>query len=158
VSKRRPPGGKRPRGTPAREKRPPSGKPQRERIGHEEPGTILRGPPIAVTCACGQRHSVRYGEAWTCPDCGRVWDTSDIPREEYAAIRRITLRFRALPVLLGLFVATLALFFVLTGNSSAVFVLLPLALIGWFSYLRGAHRRRYRAALADRQRWRLEGR
>jgi hypothetical protein len=154
VSKDRPP-----RGTHTREKRPPRAKPNKgEKIGHEEPGTVLRGPPIAVTCACGHRHSLRYGDVWTCPDCGRVWDTSDIPREEYEAIRRITLRFRVLPVALGLLVATLALFFVLTGNSGAVFVLLPLALIGWFSYLRGAHRRRYRAALADRQRWRLEGR
>lgn len=148
------------RGTPAaHQRRPPRANPsKREKIGHEEPGTVLRGPPIAITCACGHRHSLRYGDVWTCPDCERVWDTSDIPREEYEAIRRITLRFRALPVALGLLVATLALFFVLTGNSGAVFVLLPLALIGWFSYVRGAHRRRYRAALADRQRWRLQGR
>ena len=153
MSRRRPRGG-----PPARDNRAPRARPGREKVGHEEPGTILRGPPIAITCACGRRHPVRYGEVWTCPDCGRVWDTSDIPREEYEAIRRITLRFRALPVVLGVLVATLALFFVLTGNAGAVFVLLPLALIGWFSYLRGAHRRRYRAALADRQRWRLQGR
>jgi hypothetical protein len=123
---------------------------------HEEPGTVLRGPPIAITCACGQRHSVRYGVTLTCPSCGRVWDTSDIPREDYEAIRRITLRFRALPVGLGLLVATVALFFILTGNAAAVFVLLPLSLMVWFTFLRNAHRRRYHEAMAQRRRWRLD--
>lgn len=131
---------------------------RREKIGHEAPGTVLRGPPIAITCACGERHSVPYGTVWTCPDCARVWDTSDVPREDYEAIRRITLRFRVLPVALGLLVATVALFFIITGNTTAVFVLLPLSLMVWFTYLRDAHRRRYRAALAERQRWRLESR
>jgi hypothetical protein len=131
---------------------------RREKIGHEAPGTVLHGPPIAITCACGHRHSVRYGETWTCPDCSRLWDTSDVPREDYEAIRRITLRFRVLPVVLGLLVATVALFFILTGNGAAVFVLLPLSLMVWFTFLRDAHRRRYRAALAQRQRWRLDSR
>jgi hypothetical protein len=135
--------------------RPKIGRPK---IGHEEPGTVLRGPPIAITCACGRRQSVRYRDAWICPDCSRVWDTSDVPREDYEAIRRITLRFRVLPVVLGLLVATVALFFILTGNGTAVFVLLPLSLMVWFTYLRDAHRRRYRAALAERQRWRLNSR
>jgi hypothetical protein len=128
--------------------RPKIGRPK---IGHEEPGTVLRGPPIAITCVCGRRQSVRYLDAWTCPDCSRVWDTSDVPREDYEAIRRITLRFRVLPVVLGLLVATVALFFILTGNGTAVFVLLPLSLMVWFTFLRDAHRRRYRAALAQRQ-------
>jgi hypothetical protein len=131
---------------------------RREKVGHEAPGTVLHGPPIAITCACGHRHSVRYGQTWTCPDCARVWDTADVPREDYDAIRRITLRFRALPVVLGLLVATVALFFILTGNGTAVFVLLPLSLMVWFTFLRDAHRRRYRAALAQRQRWRLDSR
>ncbi len=132
--------------------------PSREKVGREAPGTVLHGPPIAITCACGQRQSVPYGTVWTCPDCARVWDTADVPREDYEAIRRITLRFRALPVALGLLVATVALFFLLTGNTTAVFVLLPLSLMVWFTYLRDAHRRRYRAALAQRQRWRLDSR
>ena len=38
-------------------------RPQRERLGHESPGIILRGPPIAVTCKCGEKRDLRYGEA-----------------------------------------------------------------------------------------------
>jgi Flp pilus assembly protein TadB len=87
-----------------------------------------------------------------------VWDTTDIPRGEYEEIRRITLRFRALPAALGLVVASAAALFVATGNLVAVFVLLPLSLMVWFTYLRDAHRRRFRAALAERQRWRLDSR
>jgi hypothetical protein len=130
--------------------------PAGERIGHESPGSILRGPPITLTCSCGAREKVAYGAAWACPECGRTWDTSSIPREEYDAIRRITWRFRLLPIALGLLVATAALFFVLTGNGTSVFVLLPLALMVWFTYLRTAHRRRYLAAIADRRRWTLD--
>ena len=95
---------------------------------------------------------------WTCEGCSRVWDTNQIPREEYETIRRITWKFRLLPVLLGMLVASAALFFMLTGNGASVFVLLPLALIVWFSFVRGAHRRRYREALATRRRWRVESR
>lgn len=133
----------------------PDGRRRPERAGREQPGVILHGPPIAITCACGRRESVRYGTAWTCDRCGRTWDTTHIPREEYAAIRRITWRFRLLPIVLGLVVACLALLFLLTGNTGGVFVLLPLALIVWFTYLRTAHRRRYRQALANLPRWRL---
>ena len=127
-----------------------------ERVAHESPGAVLRGPPITLTCACGAREKVAYGASWTCPHCGRSWDTSTIPREDYDAIRRITWRFRLLPIALGLLVATAALFFVLSGNGTSVFVLLPLALMVWFTYLRTAHRRRYLAAIADRRRWTLD--
>ena len=98
----------------------------REKIGHEAPGTVLRGPPIAVTCECGEKRDLRYGEEWTCESCGRRWDTNQIPVEQYEAIRRTQLRFRVLPVLYGLGVLALAMFFTLTGNIFSVFILLPL--------------------------------
>jgi hypothetical protein len=138
-------------GTSAREEAP-AAEPRR-RLGHESPGSVLRGPPITLTCPCGTREKVAYGASWTCSECGRTWDTSAIPRDEYLAIRRITWRYRLLPIALGLLVATVAAFFVLTGNGTSVFVLLPLSLMVWFTFLRGAHRRRYLAALADRRRW-----
>jgi hypothetical protein len=126
-----------------------------ERLGHERPGSVLRGPPITVGCECGEREAVAYGAAWTCGRCGRRWDTNQIPRDQYDAIRRTQLRFRVLPVTVGLLVAALAIAFTLTGNAFSVFVLLPLALTVWFVFLRPAHRRRYRAAIADLPRWEL---
>jgi hypothetical protein len=128
---------------------------ERERVGHEQPGWILRGPPIAVTCECGEKRDLRYGEAWTCESCGRRWDTEQIPAQQYEAIRRLQLRFRILPVLFGLIVAGAAIFFTLTGNIFSVFVLLPTAMMSWFTFVRPTHRRRYRNAIAELPRWEL---
>lgn len=115
----------------------------------------LTGPPIAITCECGEKRDLRYGEAWRCERCGRRWNTTQIPPEQYEAIRRIQLRFRVLPVAFGLAVAAAAIFFTLTGNVFSVFVLLPMATLAWFVFARPAHRRRYRHAIADRPSWSL---
>jgi hypothetical protein len=101
------------------------------------------------------RRELAYGEAWTCETCGRRYDTGRIPSEQYEQIRRTQRRFRALPVLLGLFVAPLAIFFTLSGNVFSVFVLLPLAMTAWFVFIRPVHRRRYRQAIAELPRWNL---
>jgi hypothetical protein len=138
-----------------RSRKRPEPRPPRERLGREAPGAVFGGPPIAVTCECGVKHDVRYGDAWTCEQCGRRWDTNQIPREEYDVVRRTQLRYRALPVALGLLVAGLAIFFTLTGNVFSVFFLLPVALTGWFTLLRPVHRRRYRRAIANLPRWDL---
>jgi Flp pilus assembly protein TadB len=98
---------------------------------------------------------VRYGDSWTCDDCHRTWNTSRVPSGEYDQIRRMQLRFRLLPIALGLLVVAVAAFFTLTGNARGVFVLLPIALIVWFVFLRPSHRRRYRKAIAERQKWRI---
>ena len=37
-----------------------------------------------------------YGERWTCPDCGKTWDTSQIPRADYAQLVRSVRRYRLL--------------------------------------------------------------
>ena len=128
---------------------------ERERIGHEQPGSVLRGPPIAVTCDCGEKRDLSYGEVWNCESCGRRWDTAQIPAEQYEAIRRTQLRFRVLPVVYGLLVAGAALFFLLTGNTFSLFVLLPIGTMIWFIFLQPVHRRRYRRAIADLPRWKL---
>jgi hypothetical protein len=128
---------------------------ERERLGHEKPGAVRRGPPITLTCECGERAEVAYGEEWRCPSCGRHYDTARIPSEDYGAIRRTQLRFRILPVTYGLFVAAVAIFFTVTGNLFSVFFLLPIALMAWFMLIRPVHRRRYRQAIAHLPRWDL---
>ncbi len=130
-------------------------RPKRERPSHERPGSVLHGPPISVGCDCGAKRDLAYGEQWDCEGCGRRWDTRQIPAEEYAAIRRTQLRFRVLPVVVGVLVAALAIVFTLTGNVFSVFFLLPIATTTWFVFLRPTHRRRYRAAIARLPRWTL---
>ena len=127
----------------------------RERLGHERPGAVLRGPPITLTCECSERAELPYGEAWNCPSCGRRYDTTKIPQEDYERIRRTQLRFRILPVAYGLFVSGVAVFFIVTGNEFSVFFLLPISVMGWFMLIRPVHRRRYQAAIADLPRWDL---
>ena len=46
----------------------------------------MREPPITLTCDCGAAASVAYGERWTCPQCGKTWNTGQIPRAEYEAL------------------------------------------------------------------------
>jgi hypothetical protein len=123
--------------------------------GKEPPGAVLKGPPITLTCECGQKRDLPYGERWQCEQCGRAWDTNRIPREQYEQIKRISLRFRALPIVFGSVVAAIAIFFTLTGNVFSVFFLLPVALTTWFVFLRPVHRRRYRAAVKGLPRWEL---
>ena len=103
-------GRNRPEPTAAPEKTP------RLRMGSEKPGSVVKGPPITVTCECGERHDLFYGERWTCPSCGRAYDTHNIPEHEYAGIRNLQRRYRAVPIALGVVVATLALVFILTSN------------------------------------------
>lgn len=128
---------------------------RRERLGREEPGSVLRGPLITLTCECGEKRQLHYGEVWQCERCAKRWDTRQIPPEQYEAIRRLQWRFRVVPIVLGLVVAALAIFFTLTGNIFNVFVLLPLAMVIWFTFVRPVHQRRYRRAISDLPRWEL---
>ncbi len=143
----------RPRGRFGRPKRTPWS--ERERLGHEAPGTVLRGPPIAVTCECGEKRDLKYGDRWTCETCGRIWDTEQIPKADYEHIRKTQFKFRLLPIGLGLLTLSMAIFFTLTGNLFSMFLLLPVALMAWFMIVRPLHRKAYRKAIADLPRWEL---
>ena len=121
----------------------------------EAPGSVLKGPRITVNCECGQTNYLAYGETWTCPSCGRMYDTNRIPRDDYERIREISLRYRLLPIAFGAVVALLAIVFTLTGNIPGVFFLLPVALVTWFVFIRPFHRRRYREAIQGLPVWQL---
>jgi hypothetical protein len=134
----------------------PDGQPlKRVKRDWEQPGAIIKGPPITVTCECGEKRELAYGEQWRCEGCGRSWDTGRIPAGQYQEIRRISLRYRSVPVVLGGLVALLAILFTLTGNIFGVFFLMPVALISWFVFLRPLHRKRYRRAIKALPRWEL---
>jgi hypothetical protein len=57
---------------------------------------LVRGPPITLTCECGDVAYVPYGERWTCPRCDRTWDTSKIPEADYARLVGSVRGYRAL--------------------------------------------------------------
>ncbi|MEI7692619.1 MAG: hypothetical protein WCJ50_08885, partial [Actinomycetes bacterium] len=75
--------------------------------------------------------------------------------DQYEKIRKIQFRYRLLPIALGAVSISLAIFFTLTGNVFAVFVLLPSALVVWFMLLRPPHRRGFDKAISDLPTWDL---
>ncbi len=117
-------------------------------------GRLSRGPRITLTCECGERRDLRYGERWQCEQCGRTWDTHRIPVEEYAAIQRIQRRFVVMPIVMLLVIVATVVLFVVYGRIYA-FVLLPLSLTMWVLYGRPVHRRRLRRALDRLPEWKI---
>jgi Flp pilus assembly protein TadB len=119
------------------------------------PRAVRRGPPITLTCECGEKREVRYGESWQCEGCGRSFDTRRIPLEEYAAIHRARVRDRLLPAAMLLLVAGVALAFVLSGRWPAAVVIVPLSGFVWSTFVRPARRRRQYRAIAELPRWEI---
>jgi Flp pilus assembly protein TadB len=123
-----------------------------------DPGLLRaarKGPPITLTCECGEKREVRYGDSWRCENCGRSFDTRRIPLEEYAAIRRARVRDRILPAAVLLAVAAIATAFVLSGRWPAAVVVVPLFGFVWSTFIRPARRRRQYRAIAERPRWEI---
>ena len=74
----------------------------------------MGGLPITLQCECGTLAGVRYGERWTCPQCGRSWNTSQIPQAEYdrllGSVRRYRLLILGPPLALAAVLVPLAIF------------------------------------------------
>jgi hypothetical protein len=114
----------------------------------------VKGPPITVTCDCGGVAHVPYAESWTCPSCGRVWDTSQIPAEEYDGVMRDMRRYRIQAMILGsaigLGVVLLAVF-----THRPVFPLALIAMAGWWLVYMPQWRRKVRGRARDLPTWKL---
>ena len=109
---------------------------------------------LAITCRCGRRERVQLGQVWCCPDCGRAWDTGQVPAEEYQAYRRAVRRVQVLS---------------LSGVVVAVAVTAPLALLVspgllpvgmvllgvWYFWYLPSHRKQVRKLYATLPRWEI---
>jgi hypothetical protein len=115
----------------------------------------VKGPLITVRCECGADEKLRYGERWTCPACGRSYDTSRIPEEEYRRIARATSRLRAGDYVFAAALAVLMLVLLLYGEPIQILIALPFLMIAWLTYGRPLLRRRYRRLVAERPTWDL---
>jgi Flp pilus assembly protein TadB len=119
------------------------------------PRNVRRGPPITVTCECGERRELRYGERWQCESCGRSYDTNRIPVEEYAAFRRSKVRDRIVPTAIFVALAGVVLFFVLIGRPIGSILIVAVVGYVWATFIRPARRRRQYREIADRPRWKI---
>jgi hypothetical protein len=114
---------------------------------------MAKAPPIRITCECGEEGSVQYGSTWAC-DCGRRWNTAQIPATAYEGRRR---RMRRLELeILGFALVVLVVFvpLVLFVDSAFLFPALVVAAAWMFLYM-PFWRRRVRHAAADAPRWEL---
>jgi hypothetical protein len=114
----------------------------------------MKGPAISVRCDCGQVRAVPYRETWTCEQCGRRWNTSQIPEEQY---RRIVERVKVFKlqavrgaILIAIAVGALSL---VAGSRMLLFI--PVALAVWFIWLVPRRRNEIRAYARSLPRWDL---
>ena len=120
------------------------------------PRSVRRGPRITITCRCGERQYLHYGESWTCEKCSRTWNTLKIPLEQYAAIRQTQLRYRRVPVAVAAVSLACVIVFIVLGRAFAGLILVAFAATAWSMFVRPIHRRRYRKALTDLPSWEIE--
>lgn len=116
----------------------------------------MGSPSITLRCDCGAEGRSAYGELWTCPDCGRSYDTSQIPSADYDAVAALDRRYRrgsqVVMVVLALIVLTVAL----TGQPISIFAGLAVVLLSWFLYIKPLVHRRHRRAVSELTlRWEL---
>ena len=115
----------------------------------ELPRSVRKGPLITVTCECGQRRDLHYGEQWKCDGCGRRFDTNKIPVEEYAAIRRNQLRYRLIPLSGALLLLAAMIAFFIAGRVFSALVAVAFLVASWTIFARPFFRSRYRRALSE---------
>jgi hypothetical protein len=114
----------------------------------------MRGARITVRCDCGEITYLDYGEVWTCPSCGRQWNTGQIPEDEYWDIMRRMRQYRI--QVMGVALAV-ALGFVALGMlmGSQVWLLAPVVITFWLLVFMPRWRRKVRAAARSLPTWKL---
>lgn len=122
----------------------------------ELPRSIRKGPRITLTCKCGEVNYLQYGDEWTCPKCRKHWNTRKIPIEEYAALRRIQLRQRRIPIAVSVLVLVCVVVFIVLGKAYGGLILVGFAASAWSMFVRPFHKRRYREKLAELPSWDIE--
>jgi hypothetical protein len=120
------------------------------------PKSVRRGPPITITCDCGEQRYLRYGERWTCATCGKTWNTTRIPIEQYVAIRATQLRYRRVPMAISVFALACVVACIVIGKALGGLLVVAILATTWSMFFRPLYRRRYRAALAELPTWKIE--
>jgi hypothetical protein len=115
----------------------------------------MKGAPITVRCDCGEVEHVPYGETWTCPSCGRRWNTAQIASEEYWGIMREMRRYRLEVVAVSVLLAV-AFAITLARVDSRRFFPAVLAIMGvWFLVYMPRWRKKVRARARSLPTWQL---
>ena len=124
--------------------------------GEPLPRSVRRGPLITLTCDCGERCQLRYGERWTCEKCGKTWNTRRIPMDQYAEIRATQLRYRRAPLAISLFSLLCVIALIVLGKAIGGLIIVGIIATTWSMFFRPIHRRKYREALAQLPSWKIK--
>jgi hypothetical protein len=116
----------------------------------------VKGPPITVTCECGQQTKAAYGSRFSCDGCGRVYDMSRIPEGDYRRLAAVMRRYRYAGWAFGVVLALIALWLVTQGQVITLLIGMMSILFAWWTYGRPFVRGRYRKALATLPVWDLK--
>lgn len=113
----------------------------------------MKGARITVKCDCGAVNYLDYGDNWQC-DCGRRWNTAQIPADEYWGLMRSmrSERMKVMAVALSIAVVFVVLGLVL---SQAFYFLIPLAFSGWYLFFMPRWRSRLRQKARGAPNWTL---
>jgi hypothetical protein len=116
----------------------------------------MGSPAISLRCDCGTEGRAEYGERWTCPKCGRSYDTAQIPTADYDAIKSLDRRYRLASQAVVAVMALVVLAIAITGQLLPILAALGVVLIGWFLYIKPfVHRRHKRAVGELTRKWEL---
>jgi hypothetical protein len=108
----------------------------------------VKAPAITLRCDCGSSEGrAAYGERWTCPRCGRSYDTSQIPAGDYGEIAALDRRYRKVSWSIMTVLALLVLMAALTRQLLPTFSGLALVLLGWFLFIKPVVHRRHKQAV-----------
>jgi hypothetical protein len=116
----------------------------------------MKAPAITLRCDCGAAGRAQYGERWTCDACGRVYDTTEIPEGDYAAIRSLNRRYRLVGFGIIAVLAAFVLAAAVRGDFIQILATLGVVITVWFLYIKPLVHRRHRRAVGDlTRRWEL---
>jgi hypothetical protein len=115
----------------------------------------VKGPPITVTCECGEVRSLPWGAEWQCETCGKRWNTGQIPAEQYQELIRVVRRYRLqalifTAVMFAIFAPLIILVDVRLGFTGLIIF------FAWAYLLRPRQRRKVAEAIRANSRWQLE--
>lgn len=115
----------------------------------------MKAPPITITCDCGAVTDIGYGERWECEQCGKTWDTGQIPQGEYDELLRGLKQYRLLVLAPPLLLA--AVLVPLTVVAGLQFAFLLFVLVMAYALLVVPQLRRRATARMQRStmRWKL---
>ena len=98
--------------------------------------------PLTVRCECGETHSLKLGDTVEC-SCGRRYDTSELPSEQFDQVRAHQAMTRLYVRLGAIWIIGWGIVTFLLWGKWGVAVGAPLAALMWFLVIRRWFMRRF---------------